>query len=136
MNNGTIINSKQSLEAYKKFLDLQFEQHKFLRLSMKTGKTRTLTQNAALHVFCAQLADALNDGGFDIKQFFKDTYCVPFTAELVKNNIWRPMQLAVTGKKSSTKPTTGQYAEIYDCLNVKLAEYGLFVPWPSKENLG
>ena len=131
----TIINSKQSLEAYKAFLDAQFEQHKFLRLSMKTGKQRTLSQNSALHLFCQQLADALNDAGFDFRTFIKAGYAVPFNDQLVKNFIWRPIQKAITGKDSTTKPETSQYAEIYDVLNVKLAEYGLFVPWPCKENL-
>ena len=136
MNNETIINSKQSLDAYKKYLDTQFEQHKFLRLSLKTGKQRTLSQNSALHLFCQQLADALNDAGFDFRTFIKAGYAVPFNDQLVKNFIWRPIQKAITGKDSTTKPETGQYAEIYDVLNVKLAEYGLFVAWPCKENNG
>ena len=66
-----IINSRESLEAYKVFLDAQFEKHKHLRLTVKTGKQRSQTQNAALHLFCSQLADALNDAGFDFRVFIK-----------------------------------------------------------------
>ena len=129
-----IINSRQSLEAYKLFLDAQFEKHKYLRTSVKSGKQRSLTQNASLHLFCKRLSDSLNEAGFDFRTFIKDGYPVPFTEGLVKEHIWRPIQKAVTGHKSTTKPERGQYGEIYDALNVKLAEHGIYVPWPCKES--
>ena len=130
----TIINSRESLAAYKVFLDAQFEKHKFLRLTVKTGKQRSNTQNAALNVFCPQLAVALNDAGFDFRVFMKEGYPVPFNAFLVKEYIWRPIQKAITGETSTTKPKTHEYALIYDALNMKMAEHGIFVPWPSKES--
>jgi len=136
MSGEQIINSKQSLDAYKKFLDAQFEQHKYLRMTSKTGKQRTSTQNASLHKFCALLAEALNDAGFDFRLFMKEGYPVPFTEVLVKEHIWRPVQKAVTGHESTTKPKTNEYAMIYDVLNCKLAEHGLYVPWPSKDSIG
>lgn len=129
------INSRQSLDAYKAHLDAQFEKYKYLRVTVKTGKQRTLTQNAALHLFCQQLADVLNEGGFDFRAFVEEGYPVPFNADLVKEYLWRPVQKAITGKESTTKPETHEYAIIYDALNVKLAEYGIFVAWPSKERL-
>jgi hypothetical protein len=130
-----IINSKQSLEAYKTFLDAQFDQHKYLRPSLKTGKQRTSTQNASLHLFCDMLANALNDAGFDFRAFVKEGYAVPFTDDLVKDYIWRPIQKAITGKESTTKPETHQYALIYDAVNTKLVEHGIYVPWPSKDTM-
>lgn len=133
MKDEQIINSRQSLEAYKKFLDAQFEQNKYLAVTIRTGKQRTLTQNSALHLFCENLATTLNDAGIDFRLFLKDGYPVPFTQELVKNHIWRPIQKAVTGKESTTKPQAHEYAQIYDVLNCKMAEFGIFVPWPSKE---
>ena len=131
---SAIINSEQSLAAYKLFLDAQFKKHKFLRLTVKTGKQRSQTQNAALHLFCSQLADALNDAGFDFRAFIKDGYPVPFNENLVKEHLWKPIQKAITGKESTTKPERHEYAMIYDSLNLKLAEHGLFVPWPSKDS--
>ena len=128
-----IINSRKSLEAYKVFLDAQFEEHKYLRLSLKTGKQRTLTQNASLHLFCTQLSEALNDAGFDFRTFVKEGYPVPFNEMLVKEYLWKPIQKAITGKESTTKPTRKQYGEIYKSLNVKMAEHGVYVPWPSKD---
>lgn len=130
-----IINSRQSLDAYKAFLDAQFEKDHYLRITLKTGKQRTLTQNASLHLFCQHLADALNDAGFDFRTFVREGYPVPFNEDLVKNFIWRPIQKAMTGKDSTTKPERHEYAKIYDVVNLKLAEHGIFVAWPCKETM-
>ena len=129
----SIINSAESLAAYKVFLDAQFEKNKFLRLTVKTGKQRSQTQNAALHVFCSQLAEKLNEAGFDFRVFIKEGYPVPFNENLVKEYLWRPIQKAITGKDSTTKPERSEYALIYDSLNLKLAEHGIFQPWPTQE---
>lgn len=128
-----IINSRESLAAYKVYLDAQFEKNKFLRLTVKTGKQRSQTQNAALHLFCKQLANELNNAGYDFRTFVKEGYPVPFNENLVKDFLWRPIQEAVTGKVSTTKPERGEYSQIYDVINLKMAEYGLHVPWPSQE---
>ena len=128
-----IINSQQSLDAYKAHLDDQFKKHGYLRLTIKNGKQRTLTQNGALHRYCAEVAIALNDAGFDFRTFVKEGYPVPWSEDLAKDYIWRPIQKAITGKDSTTKPETHQYSIIYDSVNAKLAEHGIFVPWPSKD---
>lgn len=130
-----IINNRQSLEAYKQYLDAEFEKHKYLRTSLKTGKQRTLTQNASLHLFCTQLSDALNDAGYDFREFVKEGYAVPWNEMLVKDYIWRPVQKAITGKESTTKPERHEYSIIYEAVNRKMAEYGLFVPWPNRDDI-
>lgn len=130
-----IVNSKKALDAYKVYLDAQFDKHKYLRISMKTGKQRTGLQNRALHKFCEMLADEMNAAGFDFRVFIKEGYPVPFTKELVKEHIWKPIQKAVTRHSSTTKPETGEYTKIYESLNVKLAEHGLHVPWPCRESM-
>ena len=128
-----VINSEQSLEAHIANLRVQYDKYKYIRYSLKTGKQRTLTQNRALHKFCSMLAEQLNDAGYDFRTFVKEGYPVPFNESLVKEHLWRPIQKAVTGKESTTKPETHEYSKIYDVLNQKLAEHGVFVPWPSKE---
>ncbi len=126
-----IINSAASLAAYKKYLDVQFEKHKYLRMTLKSGKQRSTTENAALHLFCSQLSAALNDAGYDFRVFIKDGFPVPFNEFLVKEYLWKPIQKAITGHQSTTKPKRGEYGEIYDALNVKMAERGIYVAWPS-----
>jgi len=132
----TIINSKQSLDAYILHLETQFEKHKYLRIDVKTGKQRTLTQNAALHKYCELLSEALNDAGLDFRQTVREDIEVPWDEYLVKKFLWKPIQKAVTGHDSSTKPETHQYGEIYEILNRHTsAKLGVFVPWPCKENM-
>ncbi|MDA3806762.1 MAG: hypothetical protein PF440_02520 [Thiomicrorhabdus sp.] len=129
-----VINSQQSLGAYITHLRAQFEKHKYLRMTVKTGKQRTLTQNAALHKYCQMLADKLNDSGMDMKSVLKPDIDIPWTMESAKENLWKPIQKVVTGHDSSTKPQTDQYGEIYEVLNRHLSEkLGVFIPWPSKD---
>ena len=130
----TITNS-QDLDAYIKNIRIRFEKDKIIKVDAKSGKTRTLTQNASLHKFCSMLAQSKNEAGFDFRVFIKEGYPVPFTEELVKEYIWKPIQKAVTGHESTTKPEPKQYSEVYDVLNVKLAEHGLYIPWPCRENM-
>lgn len=131
-----IINSKESLNAYITHLESQFEKHKYLRITVKTGKQRTLTQNAALHKYCQMLADDLNDAGYDMKKVLKPEIDIPWTMESVKENLWKPIQKVVTGKESTTKPLTNEYSEVYEVLSKHLSEkLGLYVAWPSKDGM-
>jgi len=132
----SIINSKQSLDAYIAHLEAQFEKHKYLRVTVKTGKQRTLTQNQALHLYCTHLSTALNEAGLDFRQTIKEGVDVPWSPALVKDYMWRPIQKAITGKESTTKPETHEYGLIYESLNNHLSsKFGLFTPWPCKENM-
>ena len=55
------VNSDNSLiEASKKIKEM-YAQHKFLRITIKTGKDRSLDYNALSHVWYAQIADELKD---------------------------------------------------------------------------
>jgi hypothetical protein len=129
-----IINSNQSLESAIAQIRESYGKHKYLRLDIKTGKQRTNPQNAALHVYCKLVAHALNDAGIDFRKFIKEGYEIPFNEYLVKEYLWRVIQNAMTGKDSTTKPKTSDYPKIYEVLNRKLAEHGIHVPWPTKED--
>lgn len=129
-----IINSEASLNAYIAHLQAQFEKHKYLRIDMKTGKQRTLTQNAALHKYCQLLADTLNDAGMDMRKTLKAEVDIPWTMESVKENLWKPIQKAQTGKASTTQPLTNEYSIVYEILSKHLSEkLGVYVPWPSRD---
>jgi hypothetical protein len=54
-----VINSNDSLQRFMGELREMFGKHKFLRLNVKTGKDRTLDQNAISHVWYGQLAREL-----------------------------------------------------------------------------
>jgi len=132
---STIINSQQSLDAYIKYLKAEFEKHKYLRVDLKTGKQRTNKQNACLHKYCEQLAQELNSQGLSFNAFFKEGVEIPWTMEIVKDNIWRPVQKAITGQESTTKPKASEYSKIYEVINRKVSNYGFYIPWPNKEEV-
>lgn len=131
----TTINSEQSLNSYIEHIKTQFEKHKYLRMDMKTGKQRTPTQNKCLHKYCEMVADELNDKGITFTTFFKPGFEVPWNQMVIKDNVWRPVQIAMTEKESTTELTTKECSDIYENINRKLSEFGIYVPWPSKETM-
>ena len=88
----------------------------------------------SLHVWCEQMADALNAAGYDFKRFLEVSEYktdVPFTKELVKDQLWRQAQIPMTGKQSTTEITPFEAIKIYDVLNKRIAELtGVSVEWP------
>ena len=127
------INSDKALIAAIQELTEAYQQHRYLKVSYRSGKTRTLTQNRALHLYCRTVADALNDAGIEQALFFKAGYQVPWNDRTVKDSIWRTVQTAMTGETSTTKPETSHYPAIYEVVNRKLADHGIHVPWPTRE---
>lgn len=130
-----IINSEKSLEAYIAYIRASYAKHKYIKVTDKAGNKRTPTQNRCIHKLCTGLSESLNDGGFDLLTFFKDGYTVPFTPELVKDNMWRTIQKAMTGKHSTTDLTTEECSKVYEVLNLNMAGKGIYVPWPSRETI-
>jgi len=128
-----LINSEASLRAAQKQLEIQFQEKKFVKAKLSYRRQRSLSQNAALHLFCQQLADKLNEAGLDQRKVMKPSADIPWNMESVKENLWRPIQKAVTGLDSTTKPKTSQYPAIYDVLNMHLAtKFGISVEWPKR----
>jgi hypothetical protein len=131
-----IINSEVAFDAYIGHLRAQFDKHHYLRITVKTGKQRTPTQNNCMWKYCTMLADSLNEGGIDFRQALKPGVDVPFNKDLVNEYLWDVFQEAITGHKSSTKPDRSQYSEIYDRVNAfTINRWGISVPWPSKDTM-
>jgi hypothetical protein len=129
-----LVNSDRSRDEFLAMAAKLYDEHKHLTFSYSLGKSRTLTQNRALHKFCDLLAIALNDAGLDQKKLLKPSIDIPWTQNAVKEMLWRPVQVAVTGIKSTTKPETSQYSAIYEVLNRHLSmKHGISVSWPTKE---
>ena len=64
MTREIVINSDESLKtAIKEITDI-YNKSKYIRVKMTTGRQRTITQNASLHLYCQLLADALNEAGY------------------------------------------------------------------------
>ena len=80
------------------------------------------------------LAEALNDAGLDARKTLKPEIEIPWTPEMIKDLLWRPIQEVMTGKHSTTELNTVDPSEIYQVLDRHLGEkFGLHVPFPSHE---
>lgn len=102
-----------------------------------TDKTRTLTQNSALHLYYKLLADALNSGGFEMVKTLEVIFSAPvevwWTPELVKEHLWRPIQkVATLDKHSTVELTTSEVSEVYRLMDRHIAQTtGVSVSFPS-----
>lgn len=98
---------------------------------------RTPTQNNAMHRYFELLAQALNDAGLDMRRTLKPEWEIPWTAEMVKEHIWRPVQKVMLDRQSTTQLQTIDVGEVYDVINRHMAEkHGVHVPFPSSEGEG
>lgn len=105
-----------------------------VEVQVVVSRRRTGTQSNAMHLWCDRVAKALNEAGYDMLCFpWKEGIEIPFSKEVVKVHHWKPVQIAMTGHESTTKPKTVDYPAIFDVLNRKYAslENPIHVPWPS-----
>ena len=102
-----------------------------IECNLKKKGTRTTKQNSALHLFLRKLADALNDAGLDMKAVLKPEVEIPWNSTTAKENLWRPVQLAMTQKESTADLDTVEVSQVYDALNRHIAsKFGVSVPFP------
>lgn len=97
---------------------------------------RTIPQNNALHLYFQMVADALNDAGYDVRHVVKPDIDIPWTKELVKNHLWRPVQKLAFEKESTTELLKQKEIDkIWEILNRYLSKYGVHIQFPSQWNL-
>ena len=133
IENGQIIPVKP--EKFKEELS-RFED-KFVEIKIeKLKKTRTNLQNRALHLWFTQLAEALNNSGYDMRKVIRQEVDISWSSISVKEYLWRPIQEIHLKKKSTTQLTTQEIDIIYDQVNRIIGERtGVFVPFPSIDTL-
>ena len=121
-------------QAYK-------EDHKGVTLSIVEGevtdqpKKRTDQQNRAIHKYFELVATALNDAGYPIRKTLQSYKAeIDWSKDTVKEIIWRPAQLAITGKSSTTELNKQEdVSKVYETCNRFLAQLGVHVPFPTHE---
>ena len=98
---------------------------------------RTISQNAALHLYLTQWAELLNEHGIDMKMILKPDAKIPPTMQLLKDEVWRKIQRAMFGHKSTVElDKTEEINKIVDVITKTFGErYGLYVPFPSLDVL-
>jgi hypothetical protein len=99
---------------------------------------RTLQQNKALHVGFRMLAETLNAAGYDMKAVLKEEVEIPWTPEMVKEHLWRPIQQIMLDKESTTEANTTDYSAVWDVLSRHLSQkLGITPPpFPDRFSMG
>lgn len=129
------IDSEIALAEHIADLRKQWLESKYLLVTVRTGKQRTLTQNKALHLFCQMLADTLNAHGLDMRRTLKQDIDIPWTGYSAKEHLWRPVQEAVIGKESTVDADRQEYSQVYEVIARHMSQkHGIAVPeWPRKD---
>lgn len=96
----------------------------------KPQDVRTLQQNKALHKYFSLLKDELNNKELTMPKVLKiDTY---WTETAIKEQLWRPIQISVINKKSTTSLKKDEINKVYDALNsATWHKFRVSVPFPS-----
>ena len=116
MTTSYVLQKPEQVEHFSQTIGELVEKHGLVTVDYKVGKTRSSFQQAALEVWCRNIAALFNESGItrEIRSpiFKKGGMEVDWTRDAVKNEIWRPVQLALTGHESTTKPTAIDYKQI------------------------
>lgn len=133
-----VVDSEYSEKLFINHIKSLRAEHGRVSFKISTGKKRTNKQNAALHVYFGLLADALNDAGYDLRRFFelRPKIDIGWTTELVKKELWAPIQEVMLNKTSTADADRVEYTKVYETLNRFTAEkFGISIPWPNKDDL-
>jgi len=98
---------------------------------------RSITQNSAIHKYFEILSYEFNEKGRDMYAVLSPGVQIPWTPELVKEVLWKRVQMAMFGIDSTSKLSREQVSQVYDVLHRKLAiDHDVDVPFPSKDHNG
>lgn len=105
--------------------------------NQKPEQQRSLSQNAAMHVLYSIIARALVGAGYDVKTVLEVIKIpMPWTDILVKELLWRPIQIQMLGKTSTTELTTKEVDIVWDPLKEALDQIGFKdIHFPSVEDI-
>jgi hypothetical protein len=90
-------------------------------------------QRGALHVACKELSEVLNSGGFDMQAVLKPGTEIAWTPHSVKENLYKPVLLAMEGKASTEDMTSAEPGKVWAVVCRHLSsKLGITPPaWPS-----
>jgi len=136
MTHTRIANSDARCEEAVAEIRRAYRQHGYVEVEITVGeRKRTLTQNAALHLWCRFMAEVLNDAGLDMRTVVKPEVEIPWNTHSVKEYLWKPIQRAMQGKESTTEANRTDYTEVHQALARHFAQrFGVTVPeWPKRK---
>ena len=131
-NGRKFIQTEEGLKAYcAALLEMPMPEYGIV-IERTTGK-RTTRQNSALHVYCKEVAETLNDAGLDMRRTLKADVDIPWTLNSVKEYMWRPVMTAMTGKTSTRDLEKVEISKIYETMSRHLASnHAIMVEFPDR----
>jgi hypothetical protein len=141
MAEGFFIEHKRQIDHLLSRVTEIVEAGNVVSLSLLVGRTRSSRQQAALEVWCRQVADLLNESGIPRaihSPIYKNGEMESsWTQASVKSELWRPMQMAIVNIESSAEAKTTDYPKVYDELVKWFGNKGVSVPrWPVRLERG
>ena len=123
-------------EAIKSIVLLDLAKKYKLKIT-KVNSKRTITQNRALHLFFKMIAIELNRLGmtFNYTGLKGLEMEMPYNELLVKQIIWRQIQLTLFEIESTTELDTMQINSILEVLSKFFGDRGVSIHFPSKIDL-
>ena len=131
------LNHPLGLAEFKDRVDFYIKEKKIVELGLYQY-TRSNLQNDSLHLYCELIARALNDAGYSkTEESIMDGEMIeiPFTMDMIKEGLWRKIQMTLFDIKSTTKLDSRMINQIIDVITNWLAERGIRVDWPNKDRV-
>lgn len=103
----------------------------------KTSKQRTIAQNKSLHKLFNDISAYCVETGLDQKTIVNklEDYQCPTSPQFVKE-VWRQIQISITGKTSTKDLDRKEIDQVYDVFNKFWSEVtGEHFPFPSLQDL-
>ena len=128
--------NKEEVEKYKEQSDFYIKNGYTVDLIKKLN-TRTTKQNSALHLLFTIISSQLNEIGIEFKYFGLKgkVISIMHTPHIVKEHVWRPLQIALFNIKSTKKINTDQINKVVDVLTKYFSDRGVVIQFPNKEQL-
>ena len=100
------------------------------------NKIRTQQQNKALHFWFTQVAELLNNTGFDMRVFLQEGVDIRWSPYTIKEHIFRPTMTQLFGYKSTKDLKTTDIDAIFEVISKAIGERtGEYAPFPCIESL-
>ena len=123
-------------ELFKNYSNKLFS--KGCQVELKEVKvTRSQRQNRSLHLLFSMIANELNEMGSEFQYFGVkgQVLSTRYTAHIVKEHFYRPIQIALFDIESTTKVNTQQINETFDIIAKFFAEKGIELFFPSIDSM-
>ena len=91
------------------------DENRVYEVKKKTLNVRSVKTNASIHMFLKLVSESLNNGGFTVQKVVAlfQKADINWSMLAVKDIIWRNIQIAITGKESTTQLEQHEVTKVY-----------------------